>query len=412
MASREFNSKTGKARLFFRFGGKQFNKTIAVQSDKDALRACALIEETIQDLERGKLTMSSDADPASFILSCGKLTGRPQIVSNSFQTANRPTIKHILDLYATELTPGSKETSSIETEAVHRRRILKVLGEGLLFDSLGVKVIQKYIDKRANGGIGAETIRKELATLRVIWGWAHKREFIAKPATWSMKDLTFPKTAEKPPFQTWEQIARTVNRGALSNDQELAMWECLWLNETETTECLEWVQKRARYPFIYPAFAFAAFTGARRSELFRSERDDWDFEAGVVSIRQKKADRSKTFTRRTVPLHPSVAEVMSEWFNIHPGGRWTLCTADSAPIGPRMATKYFRAAVAGGKWKVLHGWHTFRHSLASNLASAGVDQRFINDILGHHTQEMERRYRHLLPQRQAQALQGLFQVRG
>jgi integrase len=103
---------------------------------------------------------------------------------------------------------------------------------------------------------------------------------------------------------------------------------------------------------------------------------------------------------------------MSEWFNIHPGGPWTLCTADGAPIGPRMATKYFRAAVAGGKWKVLQGWHTFRHSLASNLASAGVDQRFINDILGHHTQEMERRYRHLLPQRQAQALQGLFQVRG
>jgi integrase len=36
-------------------------------------------------------------------------------------------------------------------------------------------------------------------------------------------------------------------------------------------------------------FAFAAFTGARRGEIIRSEKDDWDFEAGIVALRQKKA---------------------------------------------------------------------------------------------------------------------------
>ena len=77
MASREFNSKTGKARLFFRFGGKQFNKTIRLSNDNGARRACALIEETIQDLERGKLMMPPNADPAAFIMSGGKLTSKP-----------------------------------------------------------------------------------------------------------------------------------------------------------------------------------------------------------------------------------------------------------------------------------------------------------------------------------------------
>jgi hypothetical protein len=42
------------------------------------------------------------------------------------------------------------------------------------------------------------------------------------------------------------------------------------------------------------------------------------------------------------------------------------------------------------------------------MASAGVDQRIINEILGHHTEEMERRYRHLLPRKQEHALNGLF----
>ena len=44
------------------------------------------------------------------------------------------------------------------------------------------------------------------------------------------------------------------------------------------------------------------------------------------------------------------------------------------------------------------------------MASAGMDQRIINEILGHNTEEMERRYRHLLPRKQADALNALFRV--
>jgi integrase len=346
MASREFNSKTGKARLFFRYGGKQFNRTIAVQSDKEALRVCALIEETIQDLKRGKLVMPAEDEPVSFIVSGGKVDLRPQLVSDPFHEAARPpTLKHIFDTYAAELTPGSKEANSIETEAVHLRHMIKIFGESLPFDSLSVNVIQKYVDERAHDGVGSETIRKELSTLRMISEWAHKREYVAAPVSWKRKDLTFPKEAEKPPFQTWEQVTRRIERGGLSKHQVTELWECLWLDEGQTTACLAWVREHARYPFTYPAFAFAAFTGARRSEILRSEREVWDFRTGVVSIRQKKADKSKTFTRRTVHLHPALTQIMSEWFEVQPVSTWTICTTDGSPIMPRMATKYFRASV-------------------------------------------------------------------
>jgi integrase len=43
------------------------------------------------------------------------------------------------------------------------------------------------------------------------------------------------------------------------------------------------------------------------------------------------------------------------------------------------------------------GFHTFRHSFASNLAGAGVDQRIIDERMGHITEEMLRRCRHLVP---------------
>lgn len=413
MASRDYNPKAGKARIYFRYAGRQFNRTISVRSDREAERACALIEETIQDLERGKLVMPPEADPAAFILSGGKLVARPQAVSIPFQDAAKPpTLKRVLDTYAETLTPGAKESNSIETEAIHRRHLVRILGENPTFDTIGVDILQVYVDRRAREGVGRETIRKELSTLRVIWGWAHKRKFIASPADWKMKDLTFPKAREKPPFQTWDQITRKIGRGGLTEAQQAGLWECLWLDQAQTMEVLTWVREGGGYPFLYPMFAFAAFTGARRSEIVRSEREDWDFEGGTISIRQKKADRAKTFTRRNVPLHPTLSEIMLDWFQVHPGGPWAICTENGLPIGHRMATKYFRGALAGGKWEVLHGWHAFRHSLASNMASSGVDQRVINEILGHHTEEMERRYRHLLPCKQARALHGLFQVGG
>ena len=37
MASYEYDPKKGKARVFFRFGGKQFNKTIKVESEVDPI---------------------------------------------------------------------------------------------------------------------------------------------------------------------------------------------------------------------------------------------------------------------------------------------------------------------------------------------------------------------------------------
>jgi integrase len=186
----------------------------------------------------------------------------------------------------------------------------------------------------------------------------------------------------------------------------------VWLNQEQTQECLAWVEEHARYSFIYPMFAFVAYTGARRSEMLHSQWDDWDFEAGFLSIRQKKADKTKNFTRRSVPIHPALADVMKKWFKGHRSGPWTIATDDGKPISPMSATKHFRRTLQDGKWSVLRGWHVFRHSLASNLASAGVDQRIINEILGHSTEDMERRYRHLLPRKQADAMNSLFQPIG
>jgi integrase len=68
------------------------------------------------------------------------------------------------------------------------------------------------------------------------------------------------------------------------------------------------------------------------------------------------------------------------------------------------ANRFFRAPLRKTGWCLdgRRGWfkvglHTYRHSFASNLAARGVDQRIIDEFVGHSTEAMRRRYRHLFP---------------
>jgi len=52
-------------------------------------------------------------------------------------------------------------------------------------------------------------------------------------------------------------------------------------------------------------------------------------------------------------------------------------------------------------------WHVLRHSFASNLASAGVDQRKIDRWMGHST-DVRLRYQHLRPEDQQEDIAVLY----
>lgn len=64
--------------------------------------------------------------------------------------------------------------------------------------------------------------------------------------------------------------------------------------------------------------------------------------------------------------------------------------------------------LAGTEWEGIPGLHALRHSFISASASKGVDQRLIDEWTGHSTEEQRRRYRHLYPSTQAEAIKGVF----
>lgn len=103
----------------------------------------------------------------------------------------------------------------------------------------------------------------------------------------------------------------------------------------------------------------------------------------------------------------------------HPGGQNTFCLNGDVYRSKKQRTEptavtrdevhdHFKRTLAGSKWDKLKGWHIFRHSFCSNCAAVGVDQRIINAWVGHQTEDMIRRYRHLIPNQQQAAIQQVF----
>ena len=139
----------------------------------------------------------------------------------------------------------------------------------------------------------------------------------------------------------------------------------------------------------------AGSTGLRRSEMFALRWADVCFMTMQVHVtkgivRNHMGTTKTPASRKPVPLHGSVAAALMEWRSasmyrddsdyLFPSIRLN----GTQPLFPDMVlNKLVRPAAlrAGIRKKI--GWHTFRHSLATNLRSLGVDVKVAQELLRH-----------------------------
>lgn len=406
MASLE--SRKGHFHIVFRHRGRKITRSLKTTSEKTAKASMARLEDNLGRVELGTLDIPEGVDAATFLLSDGRRT-EPLANAPAVQT-----LTQLIDAYFDHLPDGALAESTLQSIHIHTRKLKKLLGARTRLDSIDLAMLQRYVvrrskDKGVRGRLlSPATVKKEMVTLTLLWNWARQMEYIVKPIP--KKGLRYPKLTDKPPFQTYQQIERRIARGGISIAEEADLWACLFLTQPEVDALLDAVRQRARYPFIYPMFVMAAHTGARRSELLRCEVDDIDLVSGMMHIREQKRVRGR-LTTRSVPLSPRLAEALDAWFDQHPGGRRTFCQQDTTEIQPVSVDEsnhHFKKTLRDSRWDKLRGWHVLRHSFCSNCAAQGVDQRLINGWVGHQTEEMVRRYRHLIPGQQQEAIRAVF----
>ena len=413
MASVSVDPVSNQFHIRFRFAGQAFKRSLKTESPREATAALARVEETLSLLQRGVLELPADADPATFLLSAGKTKQRPQKAEKAL------TLGQLIDSYLKSLPEQAKEKTTLKTEATHIKHFRARLPMSKPVDLLTTNDVQQFINSESRRKVRAkfispDTIKRHMDTLKCILNWAVKQELVKQVPT--LSNLVFGKRDEKLPFMTRAEIEAIISRGGTTPEKIKQLWDSLYLNINEVHEVLELVKKRARYPFLYPMFVFVAYTGARRSEMMRTTIDDFDLENGTVLIRERKRSRSRSTTYRRVELPSRCISVMKEWFKTHPGGQFAFCqnfsdleippekalTADQARI-------QFRKTLRATKWSVIRGFHVFRHSYASNLATKQVDQRIIDKHMGHQTEEMRHRYQHLSPDSCRRAVETLVE---
>jgi integrase len=398
-------------RLIFYYRNERFTRSLKTAKKRKAEELRIRLEGNLELLEQGRLDYQSGKDDLpTVLLTDGKLNARPE-------ATKRITLGEFFAQYQNNRPPG-KEGGTIYTENIHVEHLKRLLDAGTALVEVPAK-LQAYVTARCHEvgrrgePVSHVTVKKELGTLSSLWNkWGMRAGLVAVPLT--LRNLEYTKAKEKPPFQTWEQIDRRITRGRLPADEQEELWDALFLTVSQVEELLTFVRhanyrwKDSHFPWVYPMFTFCAYTGARRSEMLRCRIEDIDFEAGEVVMREKKKDRSKVETQRRVPMAPRLQESLQNWLAIHPGGPFVFCKQAGEQLTANMAAHYLRWTLDGSKWKVVKGWHVFRHSFISNLAQRGVSERVIMALAGHLNRETTRRYTHLLPSTVQEAMRLLF----
>ena len=388
--------------LGIRFGSRKLKRSLQTNDAKAAQELADRVERRMKLIEQGDLKLPPDADPMTFLLSDGKLTLPVELTVGL-------ALAKLCQQYLDQLPLGSLEANTIDTLKTHLKHLRRVLGDRFRVDRMTFADLQRYADARSRESgrrdktVSPVTIKKELTSFSGVWTWGVRMGLLQ--GAFPNKGLRFPKTEDKSPFQTWAEIERQLELGGLSETEQAELWEGLYLSASEIEQVLDFAEQHARHPAIYPMFVLAAHTGARRSEIMRSEVTDFDFTANSVQLRELKRSRGKR-TMRRVPLTGRLQRAMRGWL-AGVKGRSTF-SIEGEPLDVEEASRHFTQTLAGSRWEKIRGWHVFRHSFISNCASQNIDQRMIDAWTGHQTEEMRKRYRHLFPNVQQVALQSVF----
>jgi len=410
------DKRTLKWFVCYRWNNAQHNKSCGTTKRSEAALICSRVKGTIQLLRTGRIQLPESADPADWIYAGGKSIGNGSSAGGKNLAASAYRFGQICDDYFED--QARKAETTLNAERVHIKHLKGHFGTVRKITSIHLDHVKEYLaqrlqEKHRGKLVSGATIKKELATFRQIWIWAQRNRklqvtcpLLGPDGRW---EVQIPKSTERIKFQTWRQIERRIHRGGLTEDEQQKQWASLFLDHEQVKDLLSFVRQNAAHPFIYPMFAFAAYTGARRSEICRSQIDDFDFDENLILIRERKRRKNLSATTRFVPMHPELRKIMLEWFDVHPGGQPTLVLplhmrgqklrSEPLDVTPGKATVHFKTALQGSKWRVVRGFHVFRHSFGSNLARTGkVSSEEIGAWMGHTTDEMRELYQHLFPQ--------------
>lgn len=249
-------------------------------------------------------------------------------------------------------------------------------------DTLSVKQVEDFRDAELATGKAGTSVTLEIKVLRAALATAHKRGLVKLNAAAACKAAV-----------NDGQTRKVFTRGEI----DALLRAAKGLGGTESKE---W---RA-------AILLGLTTGQRLQDVLRIKWGAFDFEKGVIEMAQQKQRRTEAKRTITIPLDSEAesavldlpaadkagdACAMATLSKLRAGG----CNGMSARFAGLMAKAGIdrvevrsKAKDSKGRRTFAKGFHSLRHTAASALANAGVEERVAMNLTGHKNKTMHQRY--------------------
>ena len=119
MASLRQDPESGIFRIRFRFDGRSYNRSLKTDNPKTASSVLGRTEENLRLIKQGRLDVPPKVDPATFVLSDGKINGQKKC---------KPiTLGKLFETYQKRLPDAAKERLTVGLETTHIKNFRRLV---------------------------------------------------------------------------------------------------------------------------------------------------------------------------------------------------------------------------------------------------------------------------------------------
>jgi hypothetical protein len=228
----------------FRFRGREYKKSLKTKDESAARAALHLIEFTLHRLHTGQLHVPERVDPGDFVVSGGTLTEPVEPTRPAKPPPPPPSTRELIDAYTAALKPLAAP-SYHSSQAMHLRHLLGHLGpkgdepcDAVTFRDLDGYLQARLAERHPN------TAERERITLLQFFKWVVRQEHLPTSPAAGLAPIKGGE--DRPPFRTVAEIERILERGGLTDEERLDLWDTLYLSPAEIAGLLAVVRSNAR----------------------------------------------------------------------------------------------------------------------------------------------------------------------
>ena len=219
--------RNGSYRVIFNYQGKQRAFTLGKVAEVEAKSKTSQVDYLLMRLKQGLIEIPAGADIIEYFKHDGAI---PAAVEEPSVPRQELSLANLRDRYLDTHGNGTLELHTLRGIRRHFGHLARILGEGFPIRKLRLADLQGYVDKRSKakgrrGTLLPTTIKKEIVTLRGAWNWGVRMQMVVGRCP--VDGLRYPKSDEKPPFQSRTEIERQLP--GLPPEKVAELWEVLYL---------------------------------------------------------------------------------------------------------------------------------------------------------------------------------------